>query len=390
MKIAVVHEYLTGFGGAERVLLDILEIFPEADLYVLTYASKKMPLWVKKRLAGHRLFISSLKKIQFFSPLVRFWAPYAIESFNLRGYDLVISNCNSYAKGVLTPVDTFHLSYIHSPTRYLWDYAHSYLKEHSSNRVSLAFLRTIFFYQRRWDFIASQRPDLILANSKNVKERIEKYYQREADILYPAIRIKNYKLGFKKADYFLVVSRLSSYKKVDLVVKTFRQMKNLKLKIVGQGQDFKRLKDIAQGANNIEFLGFVSEKKLKELYAQALAVVFPQVEDFGLVPLEAMASGTPVIAYEKGGVLETVNEKTGVFFREQTEESLTRAVNDFLKKKDSFKPELLRAHAEKFDFVYFKKRLLDIVRESLSQNQKAKIGQKGQKSDVLKISEHKK
>ncbi|MCD6194927.1 glycosyltransferase [bacterium] len=369
MRVAVVHEYLTAFGGAERVLMDILDVFPQADLYVLTYSSKKLPVWVQKRLLRHRLFVSNLKKVQFFTPLVRLWAPYAVESFNLDNYDLVISNCNSYAKGTLTSTHTLHLSYIHSPTRYLWDYTHPYLKEHTSKRFSLALLRTIFCFQRRWDYLAAQRPDVVLANSKNIKKRIEKYYQRKANVLYPSIRVKKYKVGICKKDYFLVVSRLSPYKKVDLVVRAFKN-KNLKLKIVGKGQELKRLKKMAQGAKNIEFLGFVSEKELRKLYAQALAVIFPQIEDFGLVPLEALASGTPVIAYNKGGVLETITEQTGVFFNEQTEKALIKAIDEFLSRKESFSPQVLRQQAEKFDFSHFKKRLLKIVK--INQKQKIK------------------
>ncbi len=372
MKVAVVHEYLTAFGGAERVLLDILEVFPQSDLFVLTYEPRRLPQWVQNRLARHKIFVSQLNKVKKIVPLVRLWAPYAVEGWDLSGYDLVISNSNSYAKGVIAPTEVPHISYIHSPTRYLWDYAHLYQKEHFRNKFSLALWRVFAFFQRRWDFIASQRPDVPIANSVNVQKRISKYYRRQARVLYPAIRWDKYFITKAKEDYFLVVSRLSPYKKVDLVVKTFLSLKDQKLKVVGEGQEMKHLQKIARGAKNIEFLGFVPDRELRKIYARALAVIFPQVEDFGLVPVEAMASGTPIIAYKKGGVLETVSQATGVFFEEQTERALKKAIREFLAHKQDFGPEELRKEAQRFDFTSFKKGLLSIVEDVLAQKRKAK------------------
>ncbi|MCD6421972.1 glycosyltransferase [bacterium] len=365
LKVAIVHEYLHLFGGAERVLYYLLQAFPKADVYTLTYRPEKLPPFLAEELKKHRLIVSPLNKVPS-EALRRILAPSAVESWYFDRYDLVISNSNSYAKGVITSIHTAHLAYIHTPTRYLWDYTHRYLKEKAKNRLSLAILRKIFLSQRRWDYIAGQRPDMLVANSLNVKKRIKKYYRRKAEVLYPPIETEKFSPSAKK-DFFLVVSRLSPYKRVDLVVSVFREL-DLPLKIVGEGVELKRLKKLAGSAKNIEFLGFVSEKKLRELYAQALAVIYPQEEDFGLVPLEAQASGTPVIAYKKGGVLETVSKETGILFSPQTESALRKAIQQFLRQKDRFKAEILRQNAEKFGLNRFYRKLQQLVQKVLEKN----------------------
>jgi len=362
LKVAIVHEYLTALGGAERVLFEILDLYPKADLFVLTFSPNHLPDWANQKINKHKIFVSGLKYIQKFTPLVRILVPYAIEKFYLKNYDLVISNCNSYAKGIIVPQDTIHISYIHSPTRYLWDYVHKYLDEHTKNYVSRWFLRTLFFHQRKWDFLAAQRPDVVLANSENVRERIRKYYCRRAEVIYPPVNIKNFYIAPKKKNYFLVVSRLSPYKKVDLVVQTFKNLSDLTLKIAGEGPERPNLEKIAKGNQRIQFLGFVSDENLKKLYAEARAVIFPQEEDFGLVPIEAAASGTPTIAFKKGGALETILDgKTGIFFKEQTEKSLFLALKKFLIIEDQFNPYLLREHAKSLDSSLFRKKFLKIV-----------------------------
>lgn len=354
LRVAIIHEYMDNLGGAERVFFKIVDLFPQADLFFLTYSPKNLPKEFVNKIDNHKIKAAFTNKLRRFTPLVRLLAPKAIESFNFQDYDLVISNCNSYAKGAIVPTDTVHISYIHSPTRYLWDYKDQYLDEHAKNGFSRSILRRLFFKQRQWDFMAAHRPDLILANSKNVANRIKKYYGLESRVLYPGTDLSRFAPVNKKDDYFLVVSRLSPYKKTDLVVEAFKQMPELKLKIVGTGSELANLKKLVPNASNIEFLGFVEDSKLPDLYARARALIFPQLEDFGLTPIEAMASGTPVIAYGVGGSLETITESTGTFFYKQTTMSLVKAIKEFLNREHGYASKNLIAQARLFSDENFR------------------------------------
>jgi len=372
-RVAIVHEYLENLGGAERVLKQLLEIFPKADLFFITYNLKKLPEDFRERFKSHKITVSFANRFRRFTPLVRVLAPKAVESFNLNEYDLVISNCNSYAKGVIVPTNTYHISYVHSPTRYLWDYKDQYLDEHGHNFFTRFLLSRLFFSQRKWDFLASRRPDLILANSRNVQSRIKKYYRLNSKVLLPAVDLARFKpISKKKGNYFLFISRLSPYKKADLAIKAFKTMPHLNLKIAGSGSELDNLKQMAKGADNIEFLGFVPDSDLPNLYANARALIFPQLEDFGLVPIESMASGTPVIAYGKGGVLETVNQNTGIFFSAQTAKSLNQAVLEFLNKEKSYDDKYLISKAQQFSFESFKKNLLNYINQLLDKDERNK------------------
>jgi glycosyltransferase involved in cell wall biosynthesis len=367
LRVAIVHEYLENLGGAERVLFQIIDLFPNADLFFLTYNPKNLPQNLVEKLKSHKITVASTNRFRRITPLVRMLAIKAVESFNLEDYDLVISNCNSYAKGVIVPSSTTHISYIHSPIRYLWDYKDQYLDEHASSKISKSILRRLFFDQRQWDFMAAHRPDLILANSENVAARIRKYYRLESRVLYPGINLKRFVKTSQKKDYFLLVSRLSSYKKTDLVIEAFKQMPNLKLKIAGTGSELNNLKKIAATSSNIEFLGFVSDDDLPNLYAEARALIFPQVEDFGLTPIEAMASGTPTIAYGRGGAKETITMGTGMFFSPQTVKALIRAIQEFLNKEKSFSADALISRAQDFSEENFRRNLKEIIADYLNQ-----------------------
>lgn len=368
LRVALVHEYVENLGGAERVFLQLIDLFPQADLFFLTYNPANLSKEAVAKISQHKIKISSANRYRRVTAMVRLLAPKAVESFNLNEYDLVISNCNSYAKGVIVPTNSIHISYIHSPTRYLWDYANQYLDEHAQNRVIRFILRRLFFNQRQWDFVAARRPDLLLANSFNVQNRIKKYYDLKSRIIYPSININLFAPVEQKEDYFLVVTRLSAYKKTDLVIEAFKNMPDLKLKVVGTGNEFENLKRSAQGYNNIEFLGFIPDEELPKIYAKARALIFPQIEDFGLTPIESMASGTPVIAYKKGGVLETVNSETGVFFHPQTVSALSKTIKEFLNKERSFTKENLVNQARKFSEDQFKIKFMEIVNQTLGNN----------------------
>jgi glycosyltransferase involved in cell wall biosynthesis len=358
MKVALVHDFLTNFGGAERVLKDLSDIFPSAPIYCLLYNSNKLPQFKDKKVIQSSLSKSPgfIKKRDVF---LRPRAPKAIEEFDLSKFDVVISNTNSFCKGVITPPSALHISYIHSPTRYLWDYKDEYLEEHNARGLKRYFLEKLFMRMRIWDYEAAQRPDYLIANSKNVAKRIKKYYRRKSTIIYPGTDLDKFEVGEKKEDFYLIVSRLSKYKKVDLAIQACNKLKK-KLIIIGEGSDREYLKNIA--GRSVEFKGFLPDKKVREYYKNAQAFIFPAEEDFGLTPIEAMASGTPVIAYKKGGLLETVQEGlSGIFFKKQTVFALRKAIERFENKKDEFVPHRIRESVQKFDIINFKEEFKNFV-----------------------------
>jgi len=366
MKVALVHDFLKEFGGAEKVLLDLIKIYPGAPIYTLFYNKQKLGRYFKNKkivTSSLQTYYSLFKKKDF---LLRPLLPKAIEEFDFQKYDLVISNTNSFAKGVITGPDTLHISYCHSPTRYLWDYAHQYEKEHKIRGLKGLITRLIFSNLRLWDLSASKRPDFFLANSKNVARRIKKYYRREAEIIYPGIKVNDFKISSQKKRYFLIVSRLSRYKKTDLAIQTFKKLPD-KLLIVGRGPEQDRLKKMAKSSKNIKFLGFVKKRELKKLYQGCRALIFPQEEDFGLTPLEAMASGRPVIAYRKGGILETLRENiSGIFFNKQNPASLKKAIACYNRIEKKFNPHEIRHSVIKFDEENFKRRFKQIISDKFS------------------------
>jgi glycosyltransferase involved in cell wall biosynthesis len=357
-KIAIVHDFLIEFGGAEKVLLDILEIYPRADLYTLFYDQKKLGELFDKY-EPKTTFVQKLPKLLKGAPL-RPLLPIATESIKVNKYDLVISNCNSFSKGILTPQDVTHISYLHSPTRYLWDYYHRYIEEHKLGGWKSGFTLPIFSYLRLWDKSASKRPDNYLANSNNVKKRINKFYRRKAEVVYPGIDLDEF-YSDKKGNYFLIVSRLSKYKNIDLAIKAFNKL-NERLLVIGTGPERKRLEKMSN--DNIEFLGFKSDKVVRSYYSRARAFIFPQEEDFGLTPIEAMASGVPVIALKKGGALETIKENiTGIYFENEDWQDLKSAVEKFTQIEKNFKTEELQEQANRFSCQEFKKNFSHKIRE---------------------------
>ncbi|MCX6811736.1 MAG: glycosyltransferase [Candidatus Berkelbacteria bacterium] len=358
MKVALVHDFLNNFGGAERVLKDLSDIFPDAPIYCLLYDANKLPQFKDKEVIQSSLskYPGFIKKRDVF---LRPRAPKAIEEFDLSKFDVVISNTNSFCKGVITPPSTLHISYIHSPTRYLWDYKDEYLEEHNVRGLKRYFLEKLFLGLRIWDYEAAQRPDYIIANSKNVAQRIKKYYRRKSHVIYPGTDLDKFELGEKKEDFYLIVSRLSKYKKVDLAIRACNKLKK-KLIIIGEGSDREYLKNIA--GHSVEFKGFLPDKEVRKYYQKAKAFLFPAEEDFGLTPVEAMASGTSVIAYKKGGLLETVSEGlSGIFFKKQTVTGLCQAIEQFEKTKDEFIPHRIRESVQKFGIINFRKEFKSFI-----------------------------
>lgn len=356
MRIALVHDYLVQYGGGERVLEALCELFPRAPIYTLVYDEKNILGAFKDRM----IRTSFLQKI----PLARskhrlfpLLMPLAIEEFDLGKYDLVISSSNSYAKGINTT--STHICYCHTPMRYAWDDCHKYLREFGYPSILKKIVPFAMNYIRVWDRISAERVDHYIANSRCVANRIKKYYRKDSNIIYPPVDISRFRINSKIENYFLIVSRLLPYKRFDIAIQAFKKL-GAPLKIIGEGPDEKRLKKMAHGANNIEFLGRLPDNKVVEYFSKCQAFIFPSEEDFGIVQVEAMASGRPVIAYRAGGALEIVEEKkTGLFFNEQTPESLEQALIGF--KSVNFDPDVIRESAKRFNKDVFKKKFKEFI-----------------------------
>jgi len=364
MKIALVHEYLTQLGGGEKVLQAFCEMFPEAPIYTLIYDDKATRGVFKDK----KIHTSFLQKIpgskRFFRSLIPLM-PLAVEQFNLSGFDLVISVSHSYGKGIITRPGTKHICYCLTPTRYLWftpTLMHELWGHSAAITLLKPFLYPLLTYLRTWDYQAAQRPDCFIADSETVRQRIKKYYNRDSEVVYPPVDIGRFHISDRPKNYFLMTSRMVPYKRFDVAIEAFSKLPEEKLLVIGDWPVYSRLKTRNRyKTGNIEFLGRVSDDELPRYYAECKAIIFPQEEDFGIVPVEAMAAGRPVIAFRAGGVLETVIEgETGLFFEEQTPESLAEAVKSFDETK--FDPEKIRRHAEKFDKSVFKDQISRLIK----------------------------
>lgn len=369
-KIALVCDWLTNWGGAERCDLLLHEIWPDAPIYTLIYNEKKMPEF--KDCDIRTSFISkfplSKKKWQFFFNFM----PYAIEQFDLSEYDIVISTSHSSAKGAITKPGTFHICYLYSPTRYLWDSAYFYLREMRITKIPFIdnlgklYIKKSFHKVRAWDYAAGQRPDKIVAISNFIRNRTMKYYRREADLIYPPVNSDLYQPVNENevGDYYLIVGRQIDYKRTDIVVEAFNKL-DLPLVVIGEGPSLSKSKKLAK-SKKIKFTGRIPDAEVKEYYAKCRAFIFPQEEDFGITPLEAQSAGRPVIAYRAGGAMETVVEnETGIFFDNQTPEAIIEAVKNFDHKK--FNSHKIREHALKFDILVFKKNIKEYVEKQYSE-----------------------
>jgi len=359
MKVAIIHDWLTGMRGGERCLEIFCELFPEADLYTLLHIPGSVSPTIEK-MGIKTSFIQNLpfskKGYRKYLPLF----PMAIESFNLKGYDLILSCSHCVAKGIIPSPDALHISYVLTPMRYAWDMYGEYFGE-NRNRMILFFIH----YLRMWDVTSSQRVDHFLCISKHVENRIKKFYRREAEVIHPPVEIKRFRLQDRKENFFLIVSSFAPYKKIDLAIEAFNQL-GYPLKIIGSGPEEKRLRSMA--GPHVEFLGWLPDEVIADLYSKCRALIFPGEEDFGIVPLEAMACGKPVIAYGRGGTLETIisydqrgsvrgDTPTGLFFYEQNIDSLINAVEQFGRIEREFDPVAIRNHTLKWDTEIFKEKI---------------------------------
>ncbi len=359
-KLALVHYWLTGMRGGEKVVQSICNVFSGIDIYTLVYNKEK----VSEEINRHRIQTSFIQKMPFSKSKYQSYLPFmpiAVEQFDMSAYDIVISSESGIAKGVVTKPETCHICYVHSPMRYLWNMYFDYLNNEKMGVFKKTFIKIYFNYLRLWDYASAARVDYFVCNSHNVRKRIKKYYRRDAAVIYPPVDIDRFHFIEKKQDYYLVVSQLVSYKRIDIAVEAFNML-GKPLVIIGEGPELKRLKKMA--GKNITFLGWQPFESIVGHYSNAKAFIFPGEEDFGITPVEAQASGTPVIGFGSGGLLETVIDgQTGLLFKKQDAVSLIEAVKHFESGDISLDPQIIRQNAKKFAREVFEKRFADFVVE---------------------------
>ena len=368
LRIALVHDWLTGMRGGEKVLEVFCELYPQATLFTLLHNKGSVSDTIEKmnvRTSFVDRFPFKATKYRNYLPLF----PKAIESFDFSGFDLILSSSHAVAKGARPAPGALHICYCHTPMRYVWEMYEEYFGPGRAGALTRAAMSIVAPRLRKWDVRSSDRVNFFIANSRNVADRIRQYYRRPADVIHPPVNVDQFFASEKDEGYYLIVSALVPYKRVDLAIQAFNELGE-KLLVVGTGPESKRLQSIAN--RNIQFLGWQDDLELSRLYAGCRALIFPGIEDFGIVPLEAMASGKPVIAFGKGGALETVVDDspspTGIFFHEQSVNALKDAMVQFSTSK--FDPLTIRSHAERFARPKFKERIRRFVAEKLEQHRK--------------------
>lgn len=377
LRVAIVHYWFVSRRGGERVIDALCELFPNADLFALVADECGLSSAMRK----HKLTTSFLQKVpgsrKFHRHMLPLY-PLAVEQFDLRGYDLVISQESGPAKGVLTDPETCHVCYCHTPMRYIWDFYHEYKNESGLGLTKKAIFALTAHYARIWDQLSASRVDHFVAGSHNARRRIAKTYRRDSEVIYPPVDVSDGYIAESTEEYYLVVGQLAAYKRVDLAIEACNQL-GRRLHVVGVGEEYKRLKRIA--GPTVSFLGGLSDAELRTQYAHCRALLFPGHEDFGIVPVEAQAYGRPVIAFGKGGALETViglyddedslsEQASGVFFKEQLPMSLLHAILWFEKIEQRFCPRFIRAHAERFDKQHFIDKMSQFIAAALKDHRR--------------------
>lgn len=357
-SIAFVADWLVTYAGAERVMCEMLKVFPKADLFsVIDFLSDDS----RQHFLGKHAKTSFIQKLPKAETKYRNYLPLmplAIEQLDVSAYDVVLSSSHAVAKGVLTGPDQMHISYVHSPIRYAWDLQHQYLRELGLDKgIKAVIVRWLLHKIRMWDYRTANGVDHFVANSQFISRRIKKVYGRNADVIYPPVETDRFTIEESKEEFYFTASRMVPYKKIDLIVEAFSQMPNKKLVVIGNGPDMEKIKSKAK--SNVEILGYQSNEVMQDCMRRAKAFVFAAEEDFGITPVEAQACGTPVIAFGKGGALETVNsdllnKPSGLFFGHQDVQSIVNAVHQFESHVDLYLPENCRANAIKFSDARFR------------------------------------
>lgn len=358
MRVALVHDYLVQRGGAERVLEAFTEIFPDAPIYTLVHDPQAMHGLFSRR-DIRTSFLQKFPWVRHNHRIFPLFMPLAVEQFDFSGFDVVLSDSSSYAKGAITRPETLHICYMHTPMRYAWDDCQKYAQDFGFPSLVRKFVPFFVSLLRLWDRSSAKRPDAIIANSGFVARRIAKYYRRSADVIHPPADVSRFFIARpeNRQDYFLMVGRLIAYKRHDIAIEAFNRLR-LPLKIIGRGPELERLKKLA--GPTIEFLGRVDDNELPRYYAECRGFVFPQEEDFGIVAIEAMAAGRPIIAFRGGDIVEHLEEnRMGVFFDQQTPESIVKAMERF--QGLEFDGEFIRSKAECFDKTIFRKKIINKI-----------------------------
>lgn len=364
MKVAIVHEWLVNYAGSERVVESFINIFPEADVFALVdFLNEEHRNQILKGKFAKTSFIQELpfakKHHRKYLPLF----PKAIESLDLSKYDLILSSSHAVTKGVRKNKNQLHISYCHSPMRYIWDEAERYFEAANLNKgLKKFFANRILNYLRKWDLKSAQLPDYLIANSHYIAEKIKRIYNRDSIVIYPPVDTTLFPLYEKKEDFYLIASRLVPYKKVDLVVQAFSMMPEKKLIVIGSGPEKEKIKSLLN--LNIEFLGYQDFEKLRDYMQRAKAFVFAAEEDFGIIVVEAMACGTPVIALNKGGTAETViDNKTGLLFENQNVEEIIEAIKKFESSPHNFVSREISEYAKKFNRDIFEENIKNFIQQ---------------------------
>ena len=363
-KIALVHDWFTTFAGSEKVVRQMLQVFPQADVFSLIDFLPEKDRGFLKNTSIRTSFLQAMpfveKNYRLYLPLM----PLAIEQVDVSGYDLILSSCHAVAKGVISAPEQLHISYIHTPMRYAWDMQNEYLNTNGLKSVKAMVARFLLHYIRTWDAVAASRPDVLLTNSRFVARRIQKTYRRAASVIYPPVDTDYFTPGDRREDFFLAASRLVPYKRIDLIAQAFQAMPDKKLVIIGDGSEAPKIRRLC--GPNVTWLGYQPDDVLKDYMRRCQALIFAAKEDFGILPVEAQACGTPVIAYGVGGVRETVMllesaQPTGILYREQSAAAIRAAVLDFERDPGRFTAYACRKNAERFSNRRFREEFGDFV-----------------------------
>ncbi|WP_341350738.1 glycosyltransferase family 4 protein [Sabulibacter ruber] len=366
MKVAIVHEWFVDYSGSEKVIEQLLMVFPEANLFAVI---DFMPDHLKQHIFHKQVTTTFIQKLPFARKHYRNYLclmPLAIEQLDVSGYDVVISSSHAVAKGVLTHANQLHICYCHSPARYAWDLYHQYLQESGLQSGLKGLLAKLILHRfRAWDVATVNRVDYFIANSRYIARRIKKNYGRESTVIHPPVDVENFTLAPAKEEFYFTASRLVPYKRIDLIVEAFNEMPEKRLIVIGEGPDFNKVK--ATAGPNVSLLGYQPFNVLKDHLQRAKAFIFAAEEDFGITPVEAQACGTPVIAFGKGGVLETVTSQTGIFFPSQDKENLKQAVKLFEEKQDLFDQNEIRSSVLRFNQKRFREQVRQFVFEKFDE-----------------------